>query len=137
MNFTVANVEHFSKSFASLRYDPHAVRSYHLQAGSFMWSDEIPKFIDDGYPASLKIFVIYLLSYRTVLMRDQAVAEFEPLWNHLLKRCPNWPGFRAERRAPELGSVLDEIAEDAFSDLDRRMEIGRRWASRRSEHDTE
>ena len=67
-NYTVSDVEHFAQYFARLTFNPNATRELHLQATSFYWSDEMPEFVEDNHEASLRHFMIYLLSYRKVLM---------------------------------------------------------------------
>lgn len=130
MNFTVDDVTHFSRYFAPLVYDGDATRSLHFQAGSFYWSDEVPDLPDDDYPASLKWFLIYLLSYRKVLMYGDSVPEFEPLWNHLRESCPNWPGFRSDRMSADLIISLEEELERQWDYLERLEDVCRR----RTEH---
>ena len=130
MNFTTADVAHFSQSFGPLVRDPNAKRSLHFQAGSFYWSDEMPEFVEDGYPASIKQFVVYLLSYRTVLMYGETVPKFTPLWDRLRECCPDWPGFRVERRSPGLIGPLEDEVNEGWDYLERVLDVRKR----RTEH---
>ncbi len=110
-DYTLDDVEHFAKYFAVLVHDTRATRSLHLQSFSFFWTDEMPKFVDDGYEASLRHFMLYLFSCRTRLMYGEDWPAFAPLWNRLNERCPKWPGFRPERihisLIPELETEID------------------------------
>ena len=130
MNFTSADVTHFSQYFAPLAYDSNAERSLHFQAGSFYWADEMPEFVEDGYPASIKQFLIYLLSYRKVLMYGETVAEFTPLWDRIQECCPDWPGFRVERRSRDLIDPLEDEVNQQWDYLDRAVDV----CNRRAEH---
>lgn len=96
-NYTLDDVEHFAKFFAVLIYDPNAQRSLHFQCSSFYLADEMPEFADEGYDASIRHFMLYLLSYRKMLMYGEDVPAFLPLWNRLKECCPKWPGFRDGR----------------------------------------
>lgn len=128
--YTIADVEHFAQHFRVLSHQPDAIRSLHFQATSFYWSDEMPEFVDDGYDASIRHFMIYLLSYRKVLMYGDAVPEFEPLWNRLIELCPNWPGFNTNRRDSILIPELERETDDAFNRLERACNVRKR----RNEH---
>ncbi len=128
--YTRDDVEHFAKYFAELVLDPHATRSFHLQCSSFYWSDEMPKFVDDGYDASLKHFMLYLLSYRKMLMYGEEVPTFLPLWNRLNDRCPGWPGFLPERMDASLITELETEADQEISRLERILELCRRRKER-------
>jgi hypothetical protein len=128
--YTIADVEHFAQYFRVLSHQANAIRSLHFQATSFYWSDEMPEFVDDGYDASIRHFMIWLLSYRKVLMYGESVSEFEPLWNRLIELCPNWPGFNTNRRDPILILELERETDDAFNWLERACNVRKR----RNEH---
>lgn len=130
-NYTVADVEHFAQYFAPLTFSPVATRALHLQATSFYWSDEMPEFVDDDYEASLRHFMIYLLSYRKVLMYGDGVAEFEPLWNRLMELCPDWPGCRSERMAPNLIPELESQVDHELDRLERACNVRKRRVAHR------
>lgn len=129
-SYTVTDVEHFAPCFAVLMHQSDATRSLHFQAASFYWSDEIPEFIDDGYDASIRHFMIYLLSYRKVLMYCESVPQFAPLWSRLKELCPEWPGFRPERADLKLIRELEREMDDAFDRLERACSV----QVRRNEH---
>ena len=122
-SYTVDDAEHFAQYFAALSHDPQASRSLHAQATSFYWLDEMPVFVDDGYPASLRHFMIYLLSYRKVLMYGERVDEFEPLWNRLTELCPDWPGFIPSRRDPSLIPQFEAEVDDMLNRLGRAINV--------------
>lgn len=129
-DYSVDDVEHFAKYFAVLVYDPKATRQLHFQCSSFYWSDEMPEFVDDGYDASIRHFMLYLFSYRKMLMYGEAVPVFDPLWGRLKERCPNWPGFRSERRDV---SLIPDVEREFDKELER---LGRAFdvCKRRREH---
>ncbi len=129
-NFTLDDVEKFAEYFSVLVYDPDAQRSLHLQCSSFYWADEMPKFVDDGYDASIRHFMLYLLSYRRMLMYGADVPAFEPLWNRLKELCPEWPGFRVERRHPSLIPELEMETNQELNRLERMLNA----CKRRKEH---
>ena len=121
-NYTVDDVEHFAKYFAVLVHDPHATRSLHFQCTSFYWTDEMPEFVDDGYDASIRHFMLYLLSYRKMLMYGDDVPAFQPLWNRMKERCPKWPGFRAERMHASLIAELETETDQEIDRLERMLD---------------
>ncbi|MCA9125209.1 MAG: hypothetical protein KDB11_33770 [Planctomycetales bacterium] len=115
-NFTLDDVEKFAKYFAVLEYDPNSQRSLHFQCSSFYWADEMPEFVDDGHDASIRHFMLYLLSYRKILMYGEDVPAFLPMWNRLKELCPKWPGFRADRMH---ASLIPELEMETNQELDR------------------
>lgn len=129
-NYTLDDVEHFAEYFAELVYDSHATRSLHFQCSSFYWTDEMPEFVDDGYSASVRHFMSYLLSYRKMLMYGEDVPAFLPLWTRFRERCPNWPGFRAERMH---ASLIPELETEMDKELDQ-LECMLDVCQRRKEH---
>lgn len=132
-NYTVDDVEHFAHYFAVLSFDPKATRSLHAQATSFYWSDEMPEFVADDYPASLRHFMIWLLSYRKVLMYGERVPEFEPLWNRLIELCPSWPGFIAERKDQELIEELEKEVDEMLDLFAREITARKRCKKEQQE----
>ncbi|MGB7329196.1 MAG: hypothetical protein WBD31_30220 [Rubripirellula sp.] len=135
MNFTADDVTHFSQHFLPLTHDTNATRLLHLQAGSFYWTDEIPSFIDDGYPTSIRQFTMYLLSYRKVLMHGENVPEFAPLWLRLQELCPAWPGFLADRMDRALIQELDQALDHELDRLERYFSICKRRKERNNSAD--
>lgn len=134
-NYTLADIEHFAPYFAVLRYDPAATRRVHFQASSFFWSDEMPVFVEDGYEASIKHFMIWLLSYRKVLMYGQSVPVFAPLWNRLQELCPDWPGFRCERAHADLVPELEQETQAEVEWLERAFRVHQRREAHRRKLD--
>ncbi len=129
-NYTLEDVEHFAKYFAALNVDPQATRALHFQCSSFFWTDEMPEFVDDGYDASIRHFMLYLLSYRKMLMYGENVPAFLPLWNRLKELCPRWPGFYAERMHVSLIPELEAAMDTELARLDRMLDA----CKRRKEH---
>lgn len=84
------------------KYDPDARCAYDMMAGAFMWSDEVP----DGFPLSPPLFRC-LSAYRASLILGVPRKEFEWLWRKVERECPEWPGFRPERRDPALRPGLE------------------------------
>ena len=131
-SFTIEDVEYFAGYFAALVHDPTARRSVHFQCSSFFWADEMPESVDDGYDASIRHFMLYLLSYRKMLMYGQDVPAFLPLWNRLKELCPTWPGFRIERRHPSLIPELEMEANQELDRLERMLIVGKRRKNHRA-----
>ena len=97
------------------RYDPEAARAYDMFSGGFYWSDEG---IEDLARASDNYLYRYLIHHRALISEGKSRGPFT-LWEQLLLACPNWPGFRPERRAPALASDLEQawkIAEASILD---------------------
>jgi hypothetical protein len=89
------------------RFDPCAQRCYDGLSDSFHWTDEFPRgFIAETTRQDNWSFR-GLLSYRASLTRGRPDARFQPTWYQVLRACPDWPGFRFERRAKQLADLLD------------------------------
>lgn len=89
------------------RWDPHSNRLYEGMSGGLVWDDEFPRDVIGG---SLLAFR-FVVGYRASLIRDKPRNELRIPWDQLERECPNWPGFRPERRATELRVELE--AEEA------------------------
>lgn len=131
-NYTLDDVEHFAQYFAVLVHDTCATRSLHFQCSSFFWTDEMPAFVDDGHDASIRHFMLYLLSYRKMLMYGEDVPAFLPLWNRLKDRCPNWPGFRSDRMEPSLIPELEAETDMELGRLERMLDVCKRRKDHRA-----
>lgn len=84
------------------KYDPNARREYDMMAGAYMWTDEAP----GPFPTIPPHFRL-LTAYRASLILGEPRTEFEWLWRKVLRGCPEWPGFRPERRNPALRPGLE------------------------------
>lgn len=132
MDFQPHDVYVFADTFGALPYDPSATRSVHLQASGFIWSDETPDLHDrNDYPVPITRFMIALISYRNTLMRGVPHAPFTPYWDAFHQCCPTWPGFRAERYAPDLIAELDGELDTELDKLERKLEICERKRARK------
>ncbi len=52
----------------------------------------------------------FLMGYRASLIRGSPREELRPPWDQLLRECPEWPGFRPERRDSSLATELDRAS---------------------------
>src|SRR5262245_41387493 len=108
----------FSEAELSLlrgaRYDPNAIRHCDLFAGGFFWSDEAIKELAMASDNYLHRYVIY---YRSLLSQGKAPTPF-PLWDQLLRECPDWPGFRPERRTSELATEYERVEAEFLDQCD-------------------
>ena len=110
-------------------WDQDATRHFEMMSGGFMWSDE-------GWRDVARMCVRldnwafrYVLGYRASLIRESPRHELVAPWEQLLESCPDWPGFREDRCAPELRTELDATCEQRmaeFDELDRQLSDGSR-----------
>lgn len=124
MSLTPKQVAVFVPLFSPLRFDRSAIRSTHLQAGGFVWSDETPDLHPDGdFPVPVTRFMIALISYRETLMRGHPHEPFTPFWDQFQRSCPTWPGFRPERCDSSLIEELDRELDAEWEQLERLLAI--------------
>lgn len=76
--------------------------------------------------------MLYLLSYRKMLMYDDAVPAFLLLWQRLNARCPKWPGFHADRMHSALIPELEKKNDIEHDRMERMLDV----CKRRKEHRT-
>jgi hypothetical protein len=101
--------------FHGLRYDPQAKRSYELMSGGFVWSDEYPA----GFSWGTGDFALrFLVGYRASLVRGAPREELRSVWDAVLAGCPDWPGFRPERRSTDLVGELDRASKRMMRSVD-------------------
>lgn len=107
------------------RWDANASHSYEIMSGGFEWSDE--KLSDVSFicmeHGSWAFRVI--MGYRASLIREVPREELQAPWDQLRQECPDWPGFRLERRTPALVHELDRERRKTcvgFRRLERRLE---------------
>jgi hypothetical protein len=82
------------------QFDPEASRTYDMLSGGFHWSDERLVLAIDTWAFS------YVMGYRASLSNGAPREELRAAWDQLRRECPNWPGFRPERRAEVLATDL-------------------------------
>jgi hypothetical protein len=90
------------------RFDEKAVRKYEKLSGGFWWSDER---IYDVVGLCMEVdshAYQYALAFRASLSNGTPRDDLRDAWDQLLRECPNWPGFRLERRATSLASELQD-----------------------------
>jgi hypothetical protein len=68
------------------------------------------------------------MGYRASLIRGSPREELRPPWDQLFQECPEWPGFRPERRDPSLANELDRES--------RRVDVCIRRIERRMQQST-
>jgi hypothetical protein len=89
------------------RWDANATHSYEVMSGGFAWSDERLSQSATACMAHGSWAFRFLMGYRASLIRGSPRKELRPPWDQLLRECPEWPGFRPERRDPSLATELD------------------------------
>jgi hypothetical protein len=96
--------------------DPAATRQFEMMSGGFFWSDERPPNYSDS---SADYALRCVLAYRASLTRGKPREQFRSVWDAVIAGCPQWPGFLAERRSPELAAELDRASKSGLKSLDR------------------
>jgi hypothetical protein len=95
-------------------FQPDAQRHYDMLSDSFWWSDELLLEMA-GLCLSKKNWAFRtLLSYRGTLIQGQPCEQLRAPWDQLARECPNWPGFRPERRSTELLPALQRAGRRAL-----------------------
>ena len=89
------------------QWDANATHSYEVMSGGFAWSDERLSQSATACMAHGSWAFRFLMGYRASLIRGSPREELRPPWDQLLRECPEWPGFRPERRDPSLATELD------------------------------
>jgi hypothetical protein len=90
-------------------YLPDAKRSYDMMSGSFLGSDEL---LRESAPACRRHnswAFRFLLGYRGSVIRGTPDNKLLPLWEQVMRSCPNWPGLRPERNNPSLAAEMRRI----------------------------
>jgi|SRR5208283_4847944 len=87
-------------------WDPNATRSYEIMSGGFSWSDERMTDVSFVCMAHRSWAFRFLMGFRASLSAGAPREELSPPWDQLLQECPDWPGFREERRSTELAAEL-------------------------------
>ena len=81
---------------------------YEVMSGGFAWSDER---LSQSATACMCMGAgrfAFLMGYRASLIRGSPREELRPPWDQLLRECPEWPGFRPDRRdSSALATELD------------------------------
>lgn len=102
------------------RWRLDAKREFDGMSGGFYWDDELP---DEVITTSLRLdnyAYRCVIGYRTSLIVGEPREELRGPWDQLLEECPEWPGFRPERRDPELLDATERANERFMASL-RRM----------------
>jgi hypothetical protein len=95
------------------RWNPPAVCSYEGMSGGLVWDDEFPIEAISACTREDSWAFRYVWGYRASLIRGRPREEIRAAWDQLALECPEWPGFRLERRAAALREML-EAEEDRF-----------------------
>ncbi|HEY1187730.1 MAG TPA: hypothetical protein VGE74_08735 [Gemmata sp.] len=95
------------------RYDPASRPGLELLSGCLVWDDEgylefVPVCRYHGCTACWEP-----LLFRSSLIRGQPDENCRRGWEELQRACPDWPGFRPERRSASLRAELErQLAEE-------------------------
>ena len=109
------------------RWDPNATHSYEVMSGGFAWSDERLSQSGSVCMAHGSWAFRFLMGYRASLIRGNPREELRATWDQLLRECPEWPGFRPERRDASLATELDRESRKVdvcVRRLERKMQQG-------------
>lgn len=122
----------------SLEYDPDATRSFEWTSGAFVWSDEEFSRGDRSTETQLAVGLLIkkLIAYRSSLIGGKPDESLEPTWREVQQAAPNWPGFRPERRHPDLREPLQQNTDDLLRGIDRMGQVcqrAERMAQRREQ----
>jgi hypothetical protein len=103
------------------KWTPSAERTFDGMAGGFVWDDE---FTREAISACTEIdnwaFRV-VIAYRASLVAGEPREELRAPWDQLARDCPDWPGFRPERRSTDLKGPM-ERANERFMASIRRLE---------------
>ena len=103
-------------------WNPQAAVSYDGMSGGLVWDDELPAAAIDACTRIDNWAFRFVLGYRASLIRDRPREELRAAWDQLLTKCPDWPGFRPERRSADLRPKLDAEDDRFVSILESMME---------------
>lgn len=103
-------------------WSSNAVINIELLSGAPFWGDErFDEFVMACKGRSserihdLNVWRLYLITGERSQLADYT--RCEESWNYVLLRCPNWPGFRPERRMPEIASRIKTMIDDVYAHL--------------------
>ena len=103
------------------RFDANASHHFEIMSGGFSWSDERLLEVANVCMAEESWAFRILIGYRASLIREAPQEELRTPWGQLLRECPDWPGFRPERRSPELAAELERERRKSCVGLRRAM----------------
>jgi hypothetical protein len=88
------------------RYRPDAERSYEVMSDSFWWSDELVR--EASYVCRRHDSWAFrcLMGYRVSVILGAPDAHLRPVWDQVVRACPEWPGLCRERNSPILAREL-------------------------------
>jgi len=87
-------------------WQPDARRFYEMMTGSFWWTDELIQEVAQLCSGRNNWSFRYLMAYRASLIRGKPNEGFCPVWDQIIRECPNWPGLRPERSSVSLATEL-------------------------------
>src|SRR5262249_5652437 len=70
------------------------------------WTDELVREIVPLCMARNNWSFRYLMGYRASVVRGEPDERLRPVWDQVVRECPNWPGLRPERSHASLASEL-------------------------------
>jgi hypothetical protein len=100
------------------RWNPQAACSYEGMSGGLVWADEFPR---EAISACIQVdnwAFRFVWGYRASLIRGQPREELRTPWDQLAQECPQWPGFRPERRSAELRERLETESARFLAEFD-------------------
>jgi hypothetical protein len=108
-----------AEAVADLSVDEDANVYYEQMSGALVWTDEFPKPRPPRPmpPRDVIGCLRFILRYRTTVIIGEPDKMLEFFWNEAQRRCPNWPGFRPERRSARYAEFYYE-QDRALADQD-------------------
>lgn len=96
--------------------DPGAKVFYDILADALVWSDEKPHPAEDDRPLSPSCLRA-VWHYRTSLILGRPDERCRVHWEEAQRLFPDWPGFAAIRRHPDLAAIYHKKSEPASRSL--------------------
>ena len=96
------------------QYDPTARPGLEMLSGSFIWDDErYLEFVPVCRAKGCRAYWEPVL-FRTSLIKGRPDETCRRGWEELRRVCPEWPGFRPERRSESLLRELERQLSEEF-----------------------
>jgi hypothetical protein len=105
------------------KWSPLTKRTFDGMAGGFVWDDEFPQEALDACTRQDNWSFRAVIAYRASLIAGEPREELRAPWDQLACACPEWPGFRPERRSSELRAPMERANERFMSSIRRTSKL--------------